>query len=880
MYDSAPSRTLTFLFTDLESSTHLWQQFPEAMRTAQARHDALLKEAVGAHRGRIVKTTGDGLHAVFESAEEAVAAALAGQQAMIAERWPEGVGPLRVRMGVHTGESEERAGDFYGSEVNRAARLMSIGHGGQVLLSSATAMIVRDRLPADASILELGEHRLRDLEHPEYVYQLAHPDLPSEFGPLRSPSEAKHNLPEQLTTFVGRMKELAEVADLLDRSRLLTLIGPGGTGKTRLSLQAAAQSLHAYEDGVFFVDLTLLSDPSQIMGTIAETLGVRELSTEPVIDTLKRYLKDRQLLLVLDNFEHLIKGSSGLGDLIRAAPDVDLLVTSREVLRVSGENTYRVPPLDLPDPDRKVEVSDLAQYEAVELFVKRAQAAHHGFELTDQNSTEVAEICRRLDGLPLAIELAAARTRMFPPKKLLEGLSDRLKLLSGGMRDLPSRQQTLRSTIDWSYELLDESERALFARLAVFSGGGSLDAIEAVCGSHPGMDILENLESLLDKSLIRQEYDFEGQPRFTMLETIHAFAQEKLMDRDDWAATQTAHAEWVLQFAERAEAGLFGRNSETWTERVRTEEGNMRVALERCRSGKLDPELGVHLAGKLRYYWESTDKLTEGRAWLDSMLSISTEASAEARASAICGAGVLAYWQGDWSNCGKWCREALEVGRELGDQFVVGEAQHFLAHYSQNEGELDRAVDLLRESLDNFLELDHSWGILRSRVCLADAERLTQNYERAARNFREIIQEYENRTKDLLYAASMSNYGNVLNRQGEYERALASFRKGIEFASELENATLLGFLFDGLAGTAILTSQPERSAQLMGASQMAFERAGVTSLNAVDQFDHDHYMAAIREKLDDDLLDDLIETGRQMSLEQAVTFALETDHNS
>lgn len=876
MTDLPRSGTLTFLFTDLEASTRLWEQFPEAMRPALARHDALLHNSIETHRGRIVKRTGDGLHAVFESALDGVAAALAAQEALLAEPWPEETGPLRVRMGLHTGESEAREGDYYGSEVNRAARLMSIGHGGQVLLSNATALLVRDQLPPDISILDLGEHGLHDLGRAERIFQLAYPGLPSEFPALKSLSAYRHNLPVQLGPFVGRQKELAEVKRLLGETRLLTLLGPGGTGKTRLSLQAAAELLDEYDDGIFFVDLTVLSDPAHIVSTIAETLSVRELRTEPILITLRRNLQGKQLLLLLDNFEHLMEGASVIGELIAAAPEAGVLVTSREALRLSGETTYPVPPLGLPETAQPLPLRDLAKFESVELFVRRARAANHTFELTAQNAEAVAEICRQLDGLPLAIELAAARARTFTPKKLLERLSDRLALLSRGVRNLPARQQTLRSAIDWSYELLDDSERALFARLAVFSGGGSLEAVEVVCGAEPGYDVLDDLESLLDKSMIRQEGDFEGLPRFTMLETLQAYASERLSARPDRKTTLAAHADWVLAFAERAEQGLFGDSPDVWTKRLQSEEGNLRAVLDRCESGRLDPEIGVRLAGKLRYYWETTGKLSEGRAWLKSMLSISTGAPEAERVNAVCGAGVLAYWQGDWSESAKWCNQALETGRDLGDRFIIGEAQHFLGHVCQHDGDYQRGLNLLRESLKKFMDLAHPWGILRARNCLADAERLAQNYELAASNFEEIIQMYRSRTKDVLFGAILSNYGNVLNRQGEYRRALASFQKGIEFAHELENTMLLGFLFDGLAGTAILTDQPDRSARLMGISKKAFEMAGVTSLNVIDQFDHDFYLSAIQENLHGSRFDELLDEGYRMPLEKAVAYALDT----
>jgi predicted ATPase len=594
------------------------------------------------------------------------------------------------------------------------------------------------------------------------------------------------------------------------------------------------------------------------------------------LHTLERYLQDKQLLLLLDNFEHLIEGASVVGNIMSAAPGVDVLITSREVLRLSGESTYPVRPLHLPKPGLDITPEALQNYEAAQLFLQRARAANPGFKLSQQNASAIVEICRHLDGLPLAFELAAARARMFPPPQMLERLSDQLKFLRGGARDLPTRQQTLRGAIDWSYDLLDAAERTLFARLAIFSGGGALEAIESVCGDQLDIAVIDGLESLLDKSLVRQSEDFEGQPRFGMLETIHTYASELLRDRDDEPDVRTAHARWGLEFAQRAEEGLFGEESDDWIKRLRSEEGNLRAVLQRCKFGLVDPELGVRLAGRLRYYWETTDKLSEGRSWLDAMLSISGDAPDAARAAAVCGAGVLAYWQGDWSNCGEWCRQAAELGKALGDRFILGEAQHFLGHFAQNDGEHERGLMLLRQSLENFWQLDHPWGIRRSKNCLGDAERLTQNYARAARIFRELIQDYEGRTKDVLYAATLSNYGNVLNRQGEYERALASFQEGIEFAWELENATLLGFLFDGLAGTMALAGQPQRAAALMAASKRAFDQAGVSSMNAIDQFDHDHYMGLIREQIDAAALDEILESGDEMALEAAVALALET----
>lgn len=870
-----PVGTVTFLFTDIEGSTRLLEQAADAYATMLADHRRILRAAFKDHGGTEVDTQGDAFFVSFSRARDALQSAAQGQRALAEHAWPEDL-QLRVRMGLHTGEPLIANSGYVGIDVHRAARIAHVAHGGQVLLSPSTTSLVSNDIPDGLALTDLGSHRLKDLRHPIQIHQLDIAGLSTSFPPLRTLDSIPNNLPLQPTSFVGRTSEIEEIMNLLAEARLVTMAGPGGTGKTRLALQVAAESLDQHEDGVFFVDLTLLNDPQQVVSHVAGTLGVGELGTEPLINTLERFLKGKQILLVLDNFEHLIEAAPTVSELISAGTKLHVLITSREPLRLSAESTYMVPPLRLPEPEQGSSVEDFERNEAVQLFVRRARAAVHGFHLTEDNAQEIVTICRGLDGLPLAIELASARVRLFPPKKLVEQLQDQLKLLRGGPRDLPARQQTLRHTIDWSYDLLDESERALFSRLAAFSGGATLEAIETVCGDGLGADILDTLESLLDKSLIRRLDDSEGQPRFGMLETIQAYASERLAERGDWQATWAAHAQWVLEFAERAEEGLFGEAWEAWAEQIRAEEGNIRVTIERCKRGQVDPELGVRLAGKLRYYWETVDKLTEGRASLEAMLSVSEDAPPGARAAAVCGAGVLAYWQGDLASCGSWCTQAVALAEQIGDRLILGEAQHFLGHYAQNEGDQERGLELLDESLDNFQALDHPWGIRRSKNCLADAERLTQNYDRAARSFRELIDSHQGTAKDVLYGATLSNYGNVLNRQGEYRAAQDSFHEGIQFAWELENATLLGYMFGGLAGTAVLSGQPQEAARLMGACEKAFEEAGVTSMNAIDQFDHDYYMAALQGELGEESLGALMETGRQMSLEEAVRFALAT----
>ncbi len=484
-----PSGTVTFLLTDVEGSTALWEQAPEAMRAALAQHDDRFESAVLQHGGVHIRPRGEGdsRFAVFAGAPEALAAALEIQRAFAAERWPT-PRPIKVRIGLHTGEAELRDGDYYGSAVNRCARIRAIGHGGQTLLSEATAALVRDDLPATASLVDLGEHRLKDLARPERVFQLTSSDLRIDFPPLISLDARPNNLPVQPTTLIGRQQEIEAVRELLSRHdvRLVTLTGPGGTGKTRLALQVAAELIDDFQDGVFFVELAPLSDPSLVVPTIAQSVGLQDVGGRPVRDALVDYLSDKRLLLLLDNFEQILAAAPVVADLLGAAPGLKVLVTSRAVLHLRGEHEFPVPPLGLPEPGPRSLARELASYPAIALFSQRATAVRPGFGLTDENALAVTDICRRLDGLPLAIELAAARVKLLAPQAMLTRLERRLPLLTGGARDLPERQRTLRDTIAWSYDLLDAPERRLFRRLAVCVGGCTVDAAEAVCATEDG----------------------------------------------------------------------------------------------------------------------------------------------------------------------------------------------------------------------------------------------------------------------------------------------------------------------------------------------------------------------------------------------------------
>jgi predicted ATPase/class 3 adenylate cyclase len=566
-----PTGTVTFLFTDIEGSTKLWEQYPDAMRHTLVRHDALLHKVIEQHQGHVFKTVGDAFCAVFSSAENAVAAALTAQRALQAQDWGP-VGAIRVRMALHRGTSDKRGGDYFGPTVNRVARLLSVGHGEQVLLSSALEAIVRDRLPPGANLRDLGSHRLKDLQQPEHIFQLVHPSLPADFPPLHSLQAFANNLPVQLTSFIGREWEMAEVKRLLATTRLLTLTGTGGCGKTRLALQIGAESLSDYADGVWCVELAALSDPSLAPQAVASALGVREEPNRPILSTLSDHLRSKSLLLILDNCEHLVTACAQVAEtLLRTCPNLRVLATSREALNVMGETTWRVPSLSLPDLKQWSMVngqwsmpSAMTQYDAVRLFVERARASRPDFAMTGQNASAVVQLCHRLDGIPLAMELAAARVRALSVEQIEARLGDRFALLTSGNRMALPRHQTLRATIDWSYDLLTEAERVSLRRLSVFADGWTLEAAERVTSdewrvtsdttldsrfSTPDtFDVLDLLLRLVDKSLvIADTQNSEAEVRYHMLETVRQYGWERLREAGEWEPVRGHHRDYFLR---------------------------------------------------------------------------------------------------------------------------------------------------------------------------------------------------------------------------------------------------------------------------------------------------------------------------------------------
>jgi predicted ATPase/class 3 adenylate cyclase len=591
-----PTGTVTFLFTDVEGSSRLWEEFPDAMQDALARHDVIVREAIESHDGQVVKTTGDGFHAAFGTASAAVEAAIDAQLGLASGSWSE-TGPVRVRMGVHTGAAEIRDGDYYGTTLNRAARLMSVGHGGQVLASGATSELLRG---SSVELVDLGSHQLRDLGEPERVFQVVHSRLGSEFAPLRTLDAFATNLPLQVSTFVGRDDDVDEVMEALGQGRLVTLIGVGGVGKTRLAIQTAAELLPRYGDGVWLCELGPLSDPGQVPDVVATALGVQQRPEQSISESLVTWLRAKELLIVLDNCEHLLAAAAQLvAAIVSSCPGVRVLATGREGLGVRGERMMMVSSLPLPGGDASTE--EILAADAVQLFTERAEQAGGAVDLDDDTVTTLGQLCRRLDGIPLAIELAAARTRMMSPQEIAARIDERFRLLTGGSRTAVERHQTLRRAVEWSYDLLAERERTVLDRLGVFAGGFTLEAAEAVVAGdkiEPD-EVLDSVAQLVDKSLVVAEREHHD-TRYRLLETIRTYALERL---DDAGATDTLrqrHATWCAEFVAQASTGLRGTDEATWLDRTYLEFDNVRAALTWA-TGADDADLSVSLIGEFGF---------------------------------------------------------------------------------------------------------------------------------------------------------------------------------------------------------------------------------------------------------------------------------------
>jgi predicted ATPase/class 3 adenylate cyclase len=701
MVEPLPTGTVTFLFTDLEGSTRLWQEHPEAMKDALARHDEILRDAIAAHEGHVVKTTGDGVHAAFASAADAVGAARDAQLALARPSW-DSTGPLRVRIGLHTGQAEVRDGDYYGTSVNKAARLMSAAHGGQIVVSLATEELLRDDGAGDCTLLDLGEHRLRDLAQGERVFQVCAPGLRGEFPPLRSLETYPTNLSTQLSSFVGREAELADIVDSLSRTRLVTVTGMGGVGKTRLATQVAANLLPEFADGAWLCELAAASNPETMVQAVASTLGTAQRAGMSLEESVVEFLRGREALLVLDNCEHLLDAAARLATAVLAAcPRVRIVATSREGLAVDGEQVYPLRSLGLPVT---ADLDGLVSSDAARLFAERASGVRPAFAIDADNAAAVAEICRRLDGIPLAIELAAARLASMSAGDVARHLDERFRLLTGGRRTAVERHHTLRATVDWSYSLLDATDQAVFDRLGVFAGGFDQVAAQAVCageGVDP-WDVVDALASLVAKSMVVPEETGAGTTRYQLLETMRQYSLERLAERGEADEYRRCHAEHFVTFAEAAGEGLLGTDELQWRARLRDELANLRSAVTWALDAADETgddglgELAVRIIAPLTLQ-ATLDRSSGVAAWARDALERAERSSPERRAAIRAAASWDAFSAGDYERARNLCQPFGGDGNRALELSPLTVNVGVLCVIEMYTGRFDRAREVLEQ---------------------------------------------------------------------------------------------------------------------------------------------------------------------------------------
>jgi predicted ATPase/class 3 adenylate cyclase len=864
-----PTGTVTFLFTDIEGSTRLLQALGGGYPAVRDEHAAILRRAIRDRDGVEVSTEGDSFFAAFASPVAAVGAAVAAQRGLAAHRWPEGF-PVRVRMGLHSGEGMLGGDNYVGIDVNRAARIAGAAHGGQVIVSGATRGLVEHAVPEGTSLRDLGEHRLKDLNLPMRLYDLVIEGLPADFLPPRTLDARPGNLPAQLTSFVGRERETAEARRLLGRTRLLTLTGAGGTGKSRLALQVAAELLPGYRDGAFFADLSSVTDPDLVPAVLARALRVPEAPGRPVLEALRDHLRDRRLLLVADNFEQVTEAGVVVEELLAAAPGLTVLATSRVALSLRGEQELVVPPLALPDPARPADLEALGRSDAVRLFVERAQAVGPGFELTEENAQAVAGICARLDGLPLAIELAATRTKVLTPEQILPRLQRSLTLLTGGARTLPDRQRTLRGAIAWSYDLLPAAEQRLFARLSVFSGGWTLASAEAVGDPEAlGLDPLEATTSLVEQSLATTGAAAGG-PRFSMLQTIREFGREQLAASGELDEVARRHASWFLDLAVAAEPHLGGADQGEWLDRCDLEHANLRAALRwAVEAGEIDR--AQEAAGAIWRFWQQRGHLAEGRRWLEELLAMpSGQGPTPARAKALAGAGGIAWWQEDIAAARGYYQEALTIARQLGDPARTAQALYNQSFVAGAAGDFDSAFGLLEESLELARRAGDEPGAARAEWMLVIRELAAGDWDRTLPVAERAVATWRRLGDRLQMADGLVWLGVCHIRAGRPADARSAIREALEFFRDLDSPMGIVLVILGLSYLARWEGRYQDAVRLAGAAESLREQVGGRPpLDFLAGFLGDPEAEA-RARLPADAAQQAWEEGRRLGVEKAL----------
>jgi predicted ATPase/class 3 adenylate cyclase len=871
-----PSGTVTFLFTDVEGSTRLLERLGERYRDVLHGHHAIMRAAIAAGDGHEVATEGDSFFAVFPTIGGAVRATAQAQRKLARNAWPEGVA-VRVRMGLHTGEGILGGDNYLGMDVHRAARIAGAAHGGQVLLSDATRALAEACLPPATRLRDLGAHRLKDLSRPERLYQLVLEGLEQDFPPARTLDARPNNLPAQLTRFFGRHDEIVRIEELLGGNRLVTLTGTGGTGKTRLALEVAARMLPHHGDGVFFVDLSSVADAELVPAETAAALGITEEPGSPLLDSVRNDLREKDLLLVLDNFEQVADAGTGfLEPLLHATKEVKALVTSRAPLHLYGEQQYPVPPLPVPNAQDLSDLDSLSRSEAVALFIDRARAGKPDFRVTADNARPVAEITARLDGLPLAIELAASRVKLLPPERLLARLEQRLPLLTARDRNLPDRQRTLRGAIKWSYELLDEAERRMFSRMAVFAGGTDVEAAEAVANPEGelGLDTLEGLFSLIDGNLLRSAEGVESEPRFIMLETIREYALERLAEGEEEAAVRRRHAQHWTELAEHAFEALSGPEQGAWTRRLEMDLDNFRSALSWVlRRG--EAELGLRLGAALSAFWRVGSHVREGVRWLDALLAMpEASTSTPLRARALTASGELHAWINVPETYLGLAQEAVAIYRELGDSpgvaaavQEVGWAQLQLGRLDEARGNLEEARGLCIGLGDRRKAAECSNGLGTLALLEDRPDQARPLLEEALETFKDLHDPYWIGLMELIVSQVDEKLDNLEAAERRIRAALSTFR-------QLDSEMGTMWALYSFAHLALHRGQHERALRLVGACDSLQERVG--EMPALAMATMGDVAEAARSILNEATAESLYQEGLAMGLDEAVEYAFNT----
>ncbi len=872
-----PTGTVTFLFTDIEGSTRLWEQHPEAMREALARHDEIVRVHVEDAGGHIIKSTGDGVLAVFPRADHALLAAVTAQIAFQGEEFA-GVGQLKVRMALHTGEASERNGDYFGPPLNRVARLLALSHGGQVLASAATREVVSDLLPAEASLLDLGEHRLRDLGRPERVFQIAHPRLRREFPPLASLDAHLNNLPSLLGSFVGRQGHVSRVMGLLEQFRLVTLTGVGGTGKTRLSLEVAAGLVDRFADGVWLVELAPLGDSGLVGPTVAATVGVEAQPDRAVLDTLQERLADREMLLVLDNCEHVIEAvAETAGALLRSCERLRVLATSREALGLPGERAELVQPLpypqELPDTPQR-----LLDYEAVRLFTERAQSVVVGFEVDADTMGPVATICSDLEGIPLALELAAARTRVLTVDQIAARVGEQLGVLSG-YSAVDERHRAMRTALDWSYELLEVRERELFCRLSVFRGGATVEAVQSVCGEPSEEAVLDLLDGLVAKSMLTADPTPSGM-RYRLLEPLRQYAEEKLEDEGATAETVERHWLWFDQFGRTAEPKVRGRDQLEWLDRVEAEHDNLRVALDRAFEAS-HVETCVSITGSLCWFWFLHSHIQDWERWLPRLIEAGKGSEPRIYIRLLLAAAQYSWELGRLDRGRLLLGQVLKLAEQVESGTLLGWGNAYLGLIEFLDERPEKAQRYLKEAGGHFVSSGVEAGLgfvgwLLASISLArieqgtakprdDPDALVEGLERIVGGARHLGDR-----NFLAHGLASLSYAHLL--RGDWKRAQKTLSEGTLALHELGNKYCLAHHLEFSAKGALARGEPARATRLLAASDALRERLGTPGTPS-DQHRRDSLRARLATELDAESLQEAFADGTQLSIDDAVALA-------